>query len=82
MIQLSNDAGDISFAFPIQLISELAAMSDTDAAGNIYEEAQMWVSENEGYNSIEYDRLCEQMEEKIWEQVYAHRELTSTFEGR
>ena len=31
MIQLANDAGDISFAFPIQLISELAAMSNTDA---------------------------------------------------
>ena len=79
MIQLSND---ISFAFPVQLISELAAMSDTDAAGNIYEEAQMWVSENEGYNSIEYDRLCDSIEEKLWEQVYAHRELTNMFEGR
>lgn len=79
MTQLAND---ISFAFPVQLISELAAMSDTDAAGNIYEEAQMWVSENEGYNSIEYDRLCDSIEEKLWEQVYAHRELTNMFEGR
>lgn len=57
--------GRTTYVFGIILISQLMNMEEDQRAFNISEHAHIWVSENEGYNSIECDHMVEELEEAL-----------------
>lgn len=65
----TNAAGKTSYVFGINLMSQLASMPIGRRCDEINEIASTWVSENEGYNSIEYDRMVESLEDEMSYQV-------------
>lgn len=71
----TTTAGRKAYCFNIQFIVTLAQMHTDMRADKIAEEARLWVSENEGYNSIEFDHLVEQLEDELSYQVETYIEL-------
>ena len=57
--------GRTQYAFDIGLIVTLAEMRSNARESEIAEEVSTWVSENEGYNSHDYERMCEAIEEAL-----------------
>lgn len=60
----TSDGGQ-HYAFGIDLIVSLSEMRTVLREDAIAEEASMYVSEHEGYNSVEYDRMCEEIEDAL-----------------
>lgn len=57
--------GRTQYAFATNLIAALAEMPEAGRTDVITDEVSMWVSEHEGYNSLDYDRMCERIEEAL-----------------
>lgn len=76
MINITRTAdGRTQYVFNMSLMTILAATPADKREDEIREHAHLWVSEHEGYNSIEYDRMCEELEEELSYQVELYLDL-------
>lgn len=76
---MRNAAGETSYCFNAAITAKFAALPDLERYDAIAIEVGIWVSENEGYNSLDYARLCEQIEVAWIHQVNRLLELEELF---